>query len=561
MLCPDESSTLLVLATLRALNTIAESVALEYPRGNVIEEDFIQTLYTDGHLTSLAQILSQSSTSLVVQQQISLVAALISKTCNDESHRKQLADCGVLDALSTRLASFVVACAASGSPYGLGNINASDIPPATSKSRLAPILHAIASIITDSKNRTSQFVRAPAFAAIFPRSNAEPFSWRAPLVKISKQQSTTNSLEPSVLPFGRTSPNHSPSFHPMNYQGHRPKQARTGRGYSTALEVTPTEAFNSKEDDETPLIAWLLEIVKVESGVTRLMAIWVIALLYRSGLASQQREKNMSMLLVPILARMLEQESDLLFDEPPSYDMSSLHNPSRLMKQTTPFVLGLLVVESRDLQKAASDAGVIKRLSQLLKQSYDPLPASELSKMWSPEPDSDSTTSREAIGISKLGMPGLQPILYHTFQVREAVLMALGAMATFKDEYRKAIIDNGVLPFVIESLKPYGAGICGEVAGLNRSEQKITKSGNPTSVLLAACRIAQTLSRSVGTLRTDLVDAGLANPLYTLVQYSGIDVQIAATSVVCNIVLEFSPMREVSYSCYTSMHLSIDVQP
>ena len=547
MLCLDESSPVMVLATLRALNTAAESVALEYPRGSASDDDFLQTLYNDGHLANLARVLSQSSTSLVVQQQIALAAALVSKTCSNEFHRKQLADCGVLDALSTRLASFVVACAASGPSYGSGPANTSDIPPATSKSRLAPILHAIACIITDSKTRTSQFVRSPAFAAIFSRSDGEPYQWRVSLAKGFKQQGINNSAETSFPSWGRTSPAHSPSLHSMSSQGHRTKQPRIGRGYSTALEVTPTEVFNGKEDDETPLIGWLLEILKVESGVTRLMAIWVVSLLYHSGLASQRREKSMSMLLVPILVRMLEQDSELSFDEAPSYDMSSLHNPSWLIKQTTPFVLALLVMESRELQKAASDAGVIKRLSQLLKQSYDPLPSSELTKVWRPTPGSESIASRDAIGISKLGMPGLQPMVHHTFQVREAVLMALGAMATFKDEYRKAIIDNGVLPFVIDSLKPFGAGLAGEVA--NTSEQKNTKSGNPTSVLLAACRIAQTLSRSVGTLRTDLVDAGLASPLYTLIQYSGIDVQIAATSVVCNIVLEFSPMREVSHSC------------
>ncbi len=41
------------------------------------------------------------------------------------------------------------------------------------------------------------------------------------------------------------------------------------------------------------------------------------------------------------------------------------------------------------------------------------------------------------------------------------------------------------------------------------------------------------------------MDAGLAGPLYNLMQRDDVEVQTAATAVVCNVVLEYSPMREV----------------
>ncbi len=119
--------------------------------------------------------------------------------------------------------------------------------------------------------------------------------------------------------------------------------------------------------------------------------------------------------------------------------------------------------------------------------------------------------------------------------------MALAAIAPFKDDYRKAIIQNGVVPFVIESLKPY------EVSpSAITGESSKTPSGNPVAVLLAACAAARALSRSVIILRTSLIDAGVAMPLFALLKHHDMEVQIAATAVVCNLVLEFSPMRDVS---------------
>jgi len=71
---------------------------------------------------------------------------------------------------------------------------------------------------------------------------------------------------------------------------------------------------------------------------------------------------------------------------------------------------------------------------------------------------------------------------------------------------------------------------------------------NSIDVLIAACGAIRALSRSVGILRTTLIDNGVAMPVFRLLQHPDIEVQIAATATVCNLVTDVSPMREVRQS-------------
>ena len=538
ILSTTESSPILVLAALRTVNTIADSVSLEHPASESSAEGFNRALYTEQNITSLAGILEQDSQTLITQQQICLAASLITKTCKEEIRRKELAVSGILEALATRLASFVVATGAVQQSYRSDRYSLLEISPATTQSKLAPLLQAIGSVISHSKMRTMQFVDAPAFKALFSQNEAS--SWRSSWSQLSKQQPKPFLAEESLADsgpggYGRraTSSGHSNG---------RYQRTSSHRGFSSALEITAAQSFRAS--DETPLIAWLIEIVRTESGITRLMAGWVVTLLFRSGVADQRREKDLGMQLIPVLVKMLENDPSTTDDIPFTYDDGVLQSSEKLVVQNAPRVLALLVVDSHDLQKAASDAGVIKKLSQLLKRSFDPLPSNSDSSLWNPAPASEKAEGRETAGLSRLGVPGLRPSVLQVLQTRESVLTALAAMATSKDEYRKAIIDNGVVPFVIDSLKPYDDSPDGLRLDIKPNEAG-KKLGNPTSVLLAACGAAKALSRSVCTLRTSLIDGGLADPLYLLLKNQDIDVRIAATAVICNIVLEFSPMREV----------------
>ena len=54
-------------------------------------------------------------------------------------------------------------------------------------------------------------------------------------------------------------------------------------------------------------------------------------------------------------------------------------------------------------------------------------------------------------------------------------------------------------------------------------------------------------------LRTSLIDHGIANPVFDLLTHQSVKVQIAATEVITNLVLEVSPMRTVSAQSYSDI--------
>jgi hypothetical protein len=135
----------------------------------------------------------------------------------------------------------------------------------------------------------------------------------------------------------------------------------------------------------------------------------------------------------------------------------------------------------------------------------------------------------------------------HVMKCRAGALDALAAIAEKEDVNRKAVIDSGVISNIIDSLAPISAF---------DSSVLPSKNGNTIPVLLAACHAATALSRSVSLLRTALIDAGITKPIYALLAFPDIEVQIAATNVICNLVLEFSPMRQVRTSADPLIHTS-----
>lgn len=64
-------------------------------------------------------------------------------------------------------------------------------------------------------------------------------------------------------------------------------------------------------------------------------------------------------------------------------------------------------------------------------------------------------------------------------------------------------------------------------------------------VRLAAVRCLHSLSRSVHQLRTTFQDHAVWRPLMTLLHNSPDDMTVLASSTLCNLLLEFSPCKEV----------------
>jgi hypothetical protein len=152
------------------------------------------------------------------------------------------------------------------------------------------------------------------------------------------------------------------------------------------------------------------------------------------------------------------------------------------IREKAPLVLAHLVSESEDYQKAACDADAISTLATFVKDSSS--------------------------GVST--------------KLKESSLLALAAICSLKEECRKQVIDAKILPSIVSALGHENPG-----------------------VREAACLCTRSLSRSAKNLRTSLVDAGVALPLFKLLSDESIQVKTAACATLCNIVLEFSPMKKV----------------
>ena len=528
MMSPRTHHQRLVLAVLRTLNTVADSVLLEGSQTDGGDFDAMRPLCLEEGLSHIAEILDQESPDTIVQQQISFAAGLITKTCRDETRRKLAVQADVLDNLAKRLASFIVArTPAQYLQYVKERSLVSTIAPATKTSRLGPILHAIATIVAESKSRAAQFVASPIFApALSAWQESRGGTQPAPNIALD------GILPPIAREFGGSKVGNFPPLGGLATVG----KHKHMKGYlQTARDEQLFGLTSSADDEKAPLAYWLAHVAKEEIGHAKLTVAWVLALLFRSGFGGKRLERILSMQLVPILVQMLDAESHPANLQPSSYDNSVLLQPDLLIKEQAPRVLALLVADNEELQFAAAEAGSIKKLSQLLKRSYDPLPPPTAASLWSPDPDSDMNAK------DHLGPPGLSTQAYHVVQMRESVISALAAMATFKDDYRKTIIDNGIIPFIVQSLSADPDGNNKDKSSSANTERIF----NPIAVLLAACEAATALSRSVSTLRTSLIDAGLAKPIFKLMKHHDIQVQVAATGAVVNIVLEYSPMRQV----------------
>lgn len=72
----------------------------------------------------------------------------------------------------------------------------------------------------------------------------------------------------------------------------------------------------------------------------------------------------------------------------------------------------------------------------------------------------------------------------------------------------------------------------------------IDKKQLSAAVREAACLCVRSLSRTVRQQRSALVDAEIAAPLLRLLRDPSTEVQLMASATLCNMVLDFSPIKE-----------------
>lgn len=572
-LCPSKNPPQVVLASLRALLNLASSASLAssptlYASNTTAIAD---SLFVRQHLSSFTQILSQTSSSSAVQSQINAAASLITKLCHEERYQHVIANSGVLDALATKLASFVVA---EGLVIPGADILAArdglheHFPlPAPQNASLSVILEALATIIADSKLRAAQLLYSPSILAVFPTGQSTDYiasqktrlSWQG--ASLNNKNAQLNALD-FLLPFvplhNQKSASPQPTaFPPLGTSGSRDGLALNGRassskhnGASLPTWSDSTESGNlapdgsvDVEEPESPLIAYLICILRAKRGMERLMAASVLTILYRTGLTNKTRETSIGVLVVPLILDLLHHKLEPKQSETDSQANDEALIEERTIKEKGPAVLAMLITDNEYLQKAAFDAHAISRLGDMLKVSYFPVLGSSNSRPWCPFPEETSDFSDS----------GISPKLIHNIKVRESVLKAIASIVPFKDEYRKAVVDEGMMPYIVESMrsepgKPTKSTDKSEKTDVLKDEETPTGYGvNPVSVIIAACGAIRALSRSVSILRTTLIDNGIAPPVVELLRHPDIEIQIAATATMCNLVTDISPMREVGH--------------
>lgn len=596
---PDTSSDRLRLYSLRILNTLFDvcpsEITTETPSiAGTITSEF----YTNRQvLKHLEKILSQNSAAPAIQQQISLAATLISKTCrhggtgekavtNLERHQAALVSYGILDALSKQLAGFIARSQqkddqlsnlsvrrtkASPTDFGLNGL-----PVAPLSAKLGPIVDALSVIIKYNSHRAFDLLYSPWIVNAFPSNYVKKDVSAKPKTGTTNTQARLNAAvaaggtaTPSVISSSAFPPlAAAAAFFPAGGQ-RGPSLLSDLMGDIESSVGTPAVGSDIEDEDqpgkrrqldavtleESALVRWLITQCRTGDALTRLMTISLltnICQIQMTGPISKDIEQK----VLPILVRLLD-------DDPSQPTGGEGHKGGAsvgghtlpqsaiwTIQERAPGVLADLINDNEPMQKSAVVAGAIKKLAGMLKKSFDDVPNPALangSTGWASgvqyDPKENSRLIKDSVH---------SPFKTHRVRVRESTLRCLAGLTSIRDEFKKLVIDAGVIPYYVAALKPIvqrkdpGPSAPAEDEEEASSSNKINnKDGNPNRVLIAAAYAIKSLSRSVSILRTSLVDAQVAGPLVRLMtDNDDVEVKIAATMAICNLVLEFSPMRQ-----------------
>ena len=506
----------------------------------------MEDLYSKNGLEVLAEIVARSGSSVAGEEEVALVCGFIKNTCRTDEQRAALVAVGILDLLAAKVALFHLkwvelarAARIVGQPL-----------TAPSDSSLQEIYAAVEAIITGSQYRACRFLVSPAMGKVFPRHRPQPLHDLALAQdKGSVQAAFTSPLEYTL-----------PRVHPVYWKDTRTfskifpslgsvKAPKTPIPFDLLPALpeytTHTASPGSAPLDESSLIPWLLESFRAETGISKLPSCSLLACLTKERQTSPSRDRMVSSLVLPVLRTMLEDASRPL----PQKSSALRIQERRTIQQQVPILLATFIKDSAFLRKVAVDIGAVKWASQLLKQSFDPISVGQ--HVWpavAPKTE-DTAMVDETPATRRLGVPGLATEVVHAMRCREGALKMIAAIAEEnddKDKYRKQILaDSQTSGFIVDSLIPFDAEI---YAGLDtRKGEKVQPKliGNDAAVLVAACDSLRMFARSVTLLRTNLLDAGMAKPLISLLKHENAEVRRRALDVCVNLANEFCPMREV----------------
>lgn len=548
-----ETPPKLVTTTLSTLNQIVDAVAQEKPWVDMsdisssasLASTVNEAMYTKTVIDSLAEILLQQAGTPRANHQIESAVRLIMKTCCEETHRKMLVDAGILDLLADRLAAVAAA---------------DDRVPATAETKqalhhhlphscLPDLMEAVAAIIRDSHFYTARFLYSQSTQLLFGWPKERPATTVTATTHDTGGGSSQAPSWDKLIPRLQTITG-KPDPYTKSWPALGAYPSATGDSYARLPSIESLQQTSSRsiiaDESESPLFIWLMYVARRSQGRERLSACWLLALLKKFGdrwplndPSKVTRERHFSYLIIPLVEKMIEESNPTSEQVKKASVLSTAaRDEMRFVLDRAPLVLAELVAGNKSLQITVS-ARTLPMLVQILKKSFD-VPATVTKPLWQPRlPSLEVRDSTIDPASSTLGRPGLSADMLHAFRYRESALLALAALAGDQDPLRKLVIEMGAATHIIEALVPYSESSEHGVASS-------TKDGNPDAVLIAACKMTRSLSRSVSVLRTSLIDHGVAHPVFELLRHPSVKVQIAATEVITNLVLDVSPMRTVS---------------
>lgn len=553
-----------VVEALRATYAIAEALATDI-MSPVETSPMVRVcwdLYGAKTVENFKEILAQRETGLSVDEQLTLSMKIIRLTlwtpalgeALSRQNSAMLVKTGVLDLLASRLASLVAKMGQQVPEHVDPAVEATMLPPPPETS-LRHLLEALSCITRYSAYRSLRLLYSTNMLAVFPMASAPTQQTYDDLSFADQKNPSTITSNPLDTLLPRLQAVQSKNEHsfskafPALQSFVTPSELSRMPTFPDGQTAISSRMISSADEFGSPLIAWLLLVARNSLDLKRLAALDLLTHLYSAldhkvidswAESPRNRDRTLAFLVVPLLVRIIESSnstSKASQIDPMSLSSSDISRNQQI-KEYAPEILGILVNDCPALQKAAVDAHAIKLLCQMLKKSFDPV-STNRKVMWSPV-GYEAAPELECDKTCNLGPASLAPEAVHVLKCRASALKALSAIAQKEDLYRKAVIEQGIMTCLVDSLVPY------QDPRTDAMETEKEKDGNPNFVAVEACILATALSRSVSNLRTSLIDGGIARPIFELMKSGNAEVRAAATDTVTNLLLRFSPMREVS---------------
>lgn len=538
-LSPDYVPLKLIVGTLETLNSVADAIVHAGPRLNIFHaaaKPLCALLYAEPGTTTLAELLRLKANSRAAQRAVCLTVKIIAKTCSQEQDRYEAVKARLLDLLAGRLASCVVSLGYCPPTADLSVIQS--LPSALPKTELPSLMLALCAIVQNSTYRASKLLYSPPIIAVFPPKNDQPFSSTSPASNPFDQ------LLPRVQATRQKTDKNSKAFPPLGSL-HDASEFHSDPNVQEAIANLIHDAGWITDDMESPLLSWLMYLIRTQWGKTQLTAAWLLTVLCRAvGPFQRNKLKMLATFVIPIVVSMLADQVPA--EGPKSASTYGVPNPTvdAGTRAMTPRILAELMSSRPALQSINTNLKMRDLVMKGLKGTFQP--SGEDKRLWSPVPAAERQHHVDLPETRRLGPPGCTDKKLAHYSRREAYLLAVAALTQKDDAHRKFFIEKGVIQCLLDSLKPLAEDLTYPKG--SGEEENAKKQGNPTPVLVAACNTARALARSVAGLRTSLVDGGIAMPIYELLKHPDIDVQTAATDALCNLLLDFSPMKQVSLS-------------